>query len=282
MRSPFIPRPIWNNYFCLIALLLAPALVLAQSKLRISTEEELKDHLTAAPCANKERIDGVHKLFRGMGASEKDIKVEKLGDVENLVVTKPGKGEGTVIVGAHFDKTVDGCGVIDNWSGIVVLAHLYRTIMGLDTQKTFVFAGFGREEEGLIGSDAMADRIPKEERSRICAMVNLDSFGLAYPQALRNVSDESLIKLAESVSKDMKIPFASAGIDVASSDSASFRSKKIPAISLHGLDNRWRSVLHTRSDTMANMNTQSVYIGYRHALVMLSRIENSPCDSFRK
>jgi hypothetical protein len=79
----------------------------------------------------------------------------------------------------------------------------------------------------------------------------------------------------------MKLPFASAGISNARSDSASFRAKKIPSISLHGLDGRWQNFLHTNSDKLSNVNLQSVYIAYRHGLVMLSKIENSPCSAFR-
>jgi hypothetical protein len=249
-------------------------------RLTISTEEELKAALEKTPCRNGDRLAGVKELFRSAGANPEEITIQTKH--ENVVVTKPGKTKETVIVGAHYDKTDDGCGEIDNWSGVVILANLYRTVAKLDTKKTFIFAAVGKEEIGLVGSDAMADAIPKEERSGICAMVNLDSFGLSFPQALRNVSDEKLIELAKNVSEEMKIPFGSAGIDIASSDSASFRAKKIPSISLHGLNDRWYSVLHTSSDTMARVNSQSVYLGYRHALVMLSKIENAPCDSFRK
>ena len=163
----------------------------------------------------------------------------------------------------------------------MILAHLYRTMKDLTTNKNYLFVAFGKEELGLIGSDAMADAIPKESRKNYCAMVNFDSFGMAYPQALRNISDEPLIKLAKETSKEMNIPFADAGIDFASSDSQSFRRKKIPAIGLHGLNNKWTDFLHSRADKVANVNTQSVYVGYRHGLVFLSKIEQRPCDSFR-
>ena len=271
----------WKTHLSVLALLILVSVVSAAAQsISLSTEEDLKAALLKAPCKDEDRQAAVGELFKSVGAEQSNIVVqEKIG---NVVVVKPGKTKEVIIVGAHFDKTPEGCGVIDNWTGIVILANLYKTIRPLETQKTFMFVGFAKEEKGLVGSGAMADDIPKEERSAVCAMVNFDSFGLAYPQAMSNISDAPLVDLAESISKEMKIPFGRAAIENASSDSASFRSKKIPAISLHGLDGRWPNYLHSNSDKFANVNIQSVYAGYRHGLVMLSKIENVPCVSFRK
>lgn len=274
-------KPIRTTRLVTLALMvqLAAAGAFSQS-INISTEEELKAALQKTPCKDDDRQAAVGDLFQSVGADKSDIVVqEKVG---NVVITKPGKTKEVVIVGAHFDKTAAGCGVIDNWSGIVILANLYKTIKPLNTQKTFMFVGFAKEERGLVGSGAMADGISKEDRSAVCAMVNFDSFGLTYPQAMTNISDPSLVNLAEAVAKEMKIPFRDDAIENASSDSASFRSKKIPSISLHGLDGRWRDYLHSNSDKFANVSMPSVYAGYRHGLVMLSKIENMPCESFRK
>lgn len=271
----------WNIRLLTFALVIHLGVAgLSAQSISISTEEDLKAALLNTPCNDDDRQAAVGELFKSVGAEQSNISIEdKIG---NVVVVKPGNTKEVVIVGAHFDKTRDGCGVIDNWSGIVILANLYKTIRPLNTQKTFKFVGFAKEEKGLIGSEAMADGIPKEERAAVCAMVNFDSFGHAYPQAMANISDSTLVKLAESVAKEMKMPFGQAAIENASSDSASFRSKKIPAISLHGLDGRWADYLHSSSDKFANVKMPSVYAGYRHGLVMLSKIENMPCESFRK
>ena len=254
-----------------------------QSKIKISTEEEIKADMELVPCkGRKERREAVKKLFVKMGAPESDVAFERIDDVENVVVTKKGKTDETVIIGAHFDKTDNGCGAIDNWSGIVILANLYRTMKDLTTQKTYKFVGFDKEELGLLGSDAYAKQIPKEQRPNYCAMVNFDSFGFSYPQAMRNISTDSLLTLAKEVSEEMKMPFAWAAIQFASSDSESFRSREIPAISFHGLDNQWQNYLHNPNDNISKVNMQSVYFGYRHGLVFLSKIDNSPCDAFRK
>lgn len=273
-----------SNALCLslVLFILAATSFGQKSRIDFATEEQISADLEKAPCEDKERLEAVRQLFRSVGATDADIVVKEFDDVKNLIVTKKGSTNETIIVGAHYDKTSDGCGVIDNWSGIVVLANIYRTMKELTTQKTYVFAAFGKEEKGLIGSEAMAKEIPKKERVNYCAMVNFDSFGMTFPQALRNISTDSLILLAEGVSNDMKIPFGKASIDLASSDSASFRSRDIPAITLHGLGNKWDDYLHTSNDKMKNVNKQSVYIAYRHGLVVLAKIEAQACDTFRK
>ncbi len=249
---------------------------------KFSTEDDINEDLKLNVCENKERLSAVKKLFKKMGATDNEIKIEKFKDVENLVVTKKGKTEETVVVGAHYDKTSDGCGAIDNWTGVVIIANLYRTLKQFPTEKTFVFVAFGKEEIGLVGSGAMAKEIPKDKRENYCAMVNLESFGFSYPQIMTNISDSKLIDLAKVVSKDMKLPFAQASIEIATSDSESFRKQKIPAISIHGLSDKWQEYLHQKKDKLENVNAQSVFIGYQFSLFYLTKIDRSACGEFRK
>jgi hypothetical protein len=265
------------------SIVIAAAITCTAQGIKYVTEAEIKEQIAATPCGkNTERLSAVKELFLKAGASEDDVKIEKIKDVENVVAVKKGKTAETIIIGAHYDKTHGGCGALDNWSGIVILANIYRTIRPLNTNKTYVFAAFGREEEGLIGSTAMANQIKKEDRSAYCAMVNFDTYGLAYPQVMTNISSSSLLKLAEGVSKEMNIPFAKASIQLASSDSAPFLDRDIPAISLHGLNGRWQEYLHTADDKVSNVNIGSVSVGYRHGVYFLAKLEASPCDAFRK
>lgn len=254
----------------------------AAQKAKISTEAEVKEDINLNVCKNADRLEAAKNLFRKMGAADADIKIEKIKDVENLIIVRKGKSEETVVLGAHYDKVSDGCGAIDNWTGIVILANLYRTLKDFDTQKTYIFAAFGKEELGLLGSDEMARAIPREKRSNYCAMVNFDSFGFAYPQVMTNISDTKLIELAKEVSDELKIPFGQARIENASSDSDSFRKQKIPAISIHGLSNKWREYLHGTKDKVENINIQSVYIAYRYALNYLVKVDAKNCGDFRK
>ncbi len=269
----------------LILVLFFPLIPVSAQKttLVLSSGEEIAAEIAATPCKKREeRLAAAKALFIKKGAAESDISVENASDTMNLVVTKNGSTDEIVVVGAHYDKTSDGCGALDNWSGIIVIANLYRTWRMLDTKKTYVFVAFDKEETGLRGSKAMADKIKEEERKKYCAMVNFDSFGFTYPQVMTNTSTPSLTKLAEEASSEMKIPFAKAAIESASADSESYRKLGIPAISMHGLNESWPSFLHTGRDKAASVNSDSVVLGYRHGLVLLSKIEDGQCSDLRK
>lgn len=247
-----------------------------------SLPEQLQQDIIAVPCkGNGERLKAVKALFEKMGAQASDISIEKINSVENIVVRKPGSSSETLVIGAHYDKVSEGCGAVDNWTGIVTIAHLYRTVKDVPLKKSILFVGFGREEEGLIGSRAMVKAIDKNQLGSYCAMINIDSFGLGMPQAERRISSQKLVTRAAELAKKMQMPFQQGSIYEADTDSSSFLDRKIPAIALHGLSNEWRQVLHTHNDKVSKVNLMSVYAGYRLALALVGEIENSACDAFR-
>jgi Iap family predicted aminopeptidase len=249
--------------------------------LRISTLDEIRADLSLLGCGDEPRYDAVSRLFTKVGAQSDHVEDFSHRQVRNLVVRKAGASAETIVVGAHYDKTELGCGAVDNWTGIVALAHLYATFRDVVPAKSLLFVAFDDEELGLHGSHAMARSIPKQERARYCAMINLDSFGLARPQVLDNVSSTRLRKLAAELAETIDVPFDHARVDVASADSASFLRRGIPAITLHGLSADWGSILHTDEDQPSKVNATSVYLGYRLALALLARVDGMSCDAFR-
>ena len=249
---------------------------------KIATEEDIKRDLQLVPCKSSERFAAVEKLFRSMGAADTDISVLEKKGTKNLVVTKKGAGNEMVIVGAHFDKVGDGCGALDNWTGIVAIANLYGTLRNAPLAKTFKFVAFDKEESGLLGSKAFVGEIRKEERDLYCAMVNLDSFGLAQPQVMGNTSNSKLTSAAQTLWTRMKLKLSSASIAGAGADSSSFLDAGIPAITFHGLTNDWSKFLHTQNDKLSNVNSESVFLGYRFVLPFLIEIDNAGCGDFRK
>jgi Zn-dependent M28 family amino/carboxypeptidase len=248
---------------------------------RLSTVEQIKDDFAAVPCRDGERLAAVEALFEKAGAPESDVSVEKYKGVENLVVVKRGESDERIVVGAHYDKVSDGCGAVDNWTGIVAVSHLFRSLKDVPMKKTLVFVAFGKEERGLVGSHAMANAIGKERAAAYCAMVNIDSLGLAPPQVADNMSSRKLRDLAATLAKEMKMPFASAGIPGADSDSSSFMSKRIPAITIHGMSRDWHEILHSSRDQSSKVNAAHVYMGYRLALALITRVDESPCAAYR-
>lgn len=201
--------------------------------------------------------------------------------MENVVLRKQGSTPELVVIGAHYDKVSYGCGAVDNWTGIVAIAHIYRTIKDVPLKKSVLFVGFGREEEGLIGSREMVKAISKDQLGQYCAMINIDSLGLGIPQAETGISSKKLVTRAAELAKRMQMPFQQGTIRDGDTDSSSFLARKIPAIALHGLSNEWPQVLHTNEDKVSKVNPASVFMGYRLALGLFGEVENSPCDAFR-
>jgi len=265
----------------LAQLLLFFALVQGQqTTITFSTPEEIQGDLSSSPCKNVDRLAAAKALFRNFGAPESDVYVDAHKRVENLVIRKQGTSEETIVIGAHYDKSPEGCGAVDNWTGIVALAHTYRSVKDVAFRKTILFVAFGREEDGMVGSRAMVDAIGSDQVSQYCAMINIDSLGLAPPQVLDNASTKKLTGLAADIAKNMKMPFGHAIVQNADSDSSSFVRKKIPAVTIHGMSNNWRSILHSGNDQVSKVNPLSVYLGYRLVLAMIGRLDASPCAAY--
>ncbi len=128
---------------------------------------------------------------------------EQRVEVPNVVGVLPGKTEEIVVLGAHFDhigndetgmcsKVVrkdvsDGIcnGADDNASGTAMLLELARAYqaLGVQPQRTIVFAHFSGEELGLLGSKALSAD-PSFPMDKVVAMVNLDMVGRLGPRGL--------------------------------------------------------------------------------------------------
>ena len=249
---------------------------------KVSTPDDIAKDFTTVPCDDKDRLAAVRALYESAGASASDITMDQHDNVENLVVTKKGASPEKIVIGAHYDKTSEGCGAIDNWTGQVALTHLYRTLKDIPLKKTLVFVAFGREEKGLIGSRAMTRNIDTVQAAGYCAMINIDSLGLGPPQVADNMSSKKLARFTGEIAKELEIPFAHASIGRANSDSSSFVAKKIPAVTIHGLNNDWSTILHSKHDQVAKVNAASVYLGYRLALAMIVKLDASACDAYRQ
>lgn len=253
----------------------APSLVM-------SGVEDFQAAFAKVPCQNAERLDAVATLFREMGATESDYTIKKFKDIENFVLRKPGETEEKIVIGAHYDLAGQGsCGALDNWTGVVTIAHLYRTLKDLKLKKTLVFVGFGQEEKGLLGSKAMTKQIKKDEAKQYCAMVNIDSLGLTTPMVMTNVSSNKLTKLTTELAKKLEMPFKTINLHNANTDSSSFLDKNIPAVSIVAMTQNWMDIFHHREDQAAKVKPESVYLGYRLALSLIMRLDEEGCGAYR-
>lgn len=135
-----------------------------------------------------------------------------------------------VIVGAHYDG-VDTPAANDNASGVAVVLEMAKVIseqkVALPYDVEFVL--FGSEEIGLIGSNYYVEKMTRDEKDSVVAMLNFDMVGvgdvfdIGYAEGF---PAPNLIKMARETLKEMGHtpsmtptsrsdhgPFAQAGID---------------------------------------------------------------------
>ena len=89
----------------------------------------------------------------------------------NIIVTKQGKSDKTIIVGAHYDG--DGSG--DNGSSVALALTTAEHIFSVETEYTIKFVFFTAEEYGLYGSQAFVNAMTEEEKANTLYMINMDS-----------------------------------------------------------------------------------------------------------
>jgi Zn-dependent M28 family amino/carboxypeptidase len=109
--------------------------------------------------------------------------------VGNLLIEKPGREGGLVVVGAHYDTVPGTPGADDNASGVSALLELARLLRGRSSRKTLVFVALVNEEPPFYGSKNMGSMVCagdlKERGARVEVMLSLEMlgyFGKGYPQ----------------------------------------------------------------------------------------------------
>ncbi|MEO6711300.1 MAG: M28 family peptidase, partial [Planctomycetota bacterium] len=107
-------------------------------------------------------------------------------DAVNLVGwiqgSDPTLGGEVVILGAHLDHIgVDergrvGAGANDNASGSAAMLEIVQALCAAKPKRSVLLCSFSGEEKGLLGSKALAARLPVDVKS-VVAMVNIDMIG---------------------------------------------------------------------------------------------------------
>jgi hypothetical protein len=158
------------------------------------TDGEMNDNVKSSPKTARERENAAGAMFQRGGAAfnpsapaTAKVDLTKYDTVQfqdagrgkrNVVVVKKGKSDRIIVVGSHNDKVEVGDGVIDNWTGTTMVAHLYQTIKDQPTDATIVFIAHAREEEGLLGSRKFVSSLSREELKRVEANINIDTLAI--------------------------------------------------------------------------------------------------------
>lgn len=124
------------------------------------------------------------------------MRVETTGEIlldqptANLIAkTKTGRADRQVVVGAHLDSVFEGPGINDNGSGSGqdLEIALQMAELGVKPRNQVVFAWWGAEESGLIGSQFYVDGLTKRQIKNIAVNLNFDMVG--SPNYVRFVYD---------------------------------------------------------------------------------------------
>lgn len=219
----------------------------------LPSDDELKERMARSPLTNAEREAAVVELFKLAGARDADIVRQDIGrGKHNFIVTKKGRSDRVVVIGGHHDKVSEGAGTIDNWTGATLVTNLYQALRDADTDATIVFIAFGREEEGLLGSQAYLDSLSAAQKGKIDAMVNLDTLGVDGTYSWKNNSTRALLDRVAKVSRESGHALTEAFLDGGDADSSSFRQAGIPAVTIFGASmDVIFDIIHSGRDTMA-------------------------------
>ena len=193
----------------------------------------------------------------------------------NVICVVTGTSPGTIVVGAHFDHVSAGSGVVDNWSGASLLPSLVQSLNHEPRRHTFVFIGFAGEEEGMVGSGFYVQHLAREQKAALQAMVNMDTLGLGPTEVWASHADPKLVALLAGVAKALNLPISAMNVEsVGSTDSESFRDKKIPAVTVHSLTQQTLGVLHSRQDTLREIKLDDYYRSYQLMAAFLAVLDS--------
>ena len=181
----------------------------------------------------------------------------------NIIAVLPGKDKHLkyeyIVVGSHYDhlgmggqgsgsRRPDTLGVHpgadDNASGDAVVLQLARYFKKARPARSIIFAFFGAEEQGIVGSKQFVEWMKQEDSRRInlpagldgiVAMVNLDMVGRMRDNALSvsGTGTSSEFKaLAEKAAASTNLTITCTPDGYGPSDQASFVAADIPVLSL--------------------------------------------------
>jgi Peptidase family M28 len=239
------------------------------------SQQIIEQRLGAYVTKNKQREPAVRQLFDDAGCAGDKLTEQPVKGLKapNLICTLTGETEPVIVVGAHFDLVEEGDGVVDNWTGASLLSSLYQGLSGVPRRHTFRFVAFSGEERGLVGSKAYVQQMMKTHEA-VIAMVNMDTLGLAETEIWLSHADANLVRLMKVAAVTLKLPVSAVNVEqVGSTDSESFREKKIPAITIHSVTTQTWPILHTSKDRIEAVHIDEYYRTYRLVLAYLAVLD---------
>jgi hypothetical protein len=222
----------------------------------------------------------------------------------NIIAVLPGKDRQLkheyIVVGSHYDhlglggkdsgsRRPDTLGVHpgadDNASGDAVVLELAKYFKKARSPRSIIFAFFGAEEQGLIGSknflewmkkaDAQRINLPQDKKG-IVAMVNLDMVGRMRDHAMSvsGTGTSSEFKaMAEAAAEQTNVNISCTPDGYGPSDHASFVAQEIPVLFL---TTGGHMEYHTPDDVPSTLNYDGMQQTLDFSKELITRIANMP------
>ena len=222
----------------------------------------------------------------------------------NIMAVLPGKDKRlrneVIVVGSHYDHLGLGGkdsgsrrpdtvavhpGADDNASGDAVVLDLAKYFKKARSPRSIIFAFFGAEEQGLIGSKNFLEWMKHDDERRInlpdgkegiVAMVNLDMVGRMRDNALSvsGTGTSSQFKaMAEQVGEQQLLNVTCTPDGYGPSDHASFVAVDIPVLFL---TTGGHMEYHTPDDVPSTLNYDGMQQTLEYSQELISRLASMP------
>lgn len=222
----------------------------------------------------------------------------------NIIAVLPGKDKKLkheyILVGSHYDHLGLGGkdsgsrrpdtlavhpGADDNASGDAVVLELAKHFKKARQPRSIIFAFFGAEEQGLIGSKQFVEWMKKEDTGRkhlpnnikgIVAMVNLDMVGRMRDNSLSvsgTGTSSNFKALAEQVAEKTSVNISCTADGYGPSDQASFVAADIPVLYL---TTGGHMEYHTPADVPSTINYDGMQQTLNYTKELVTQLANLP------
>lgn len=268
----------WLAVLCLTILVFASAQSQDKNAPAPVPLESLLADLKSAPKTNDEREKTLQDLYAKAGAKSDEIRLMDVpmnGQVagHNVMVLKKGESPTTIVLGGHLDKVNIGDGVIDDWSGCIIVKNIYQALRETKTKHNILFVGFTMEERGLLGSKQFVQTVQDSKSPEMMAMANFECFGVSDPHIWANVAHEKMKALAHKVAKEQKIDLTEHTIPGTGADNVPFERAGVPSITLDGLPTEKIRLIHSVNDNFESIDPASYETGYKLSLEFVRALD---------
>jgi Iap family predicted aminopeptidase len=259
----------------LLALLAAGCVGAETVTFKVLNEGVLEERLRLAHRDVKQRYARLRSLFEQTGCTQLREQRVRGSKEPNLICASGDESRMRIVVGAHYDSA-GGDGVIDNWTGAILLPSLAEFVREGQRRHAFEFVAFAAEEKGLLGSREYLKSLTPEERKRIAAVITLDSLGLGPVKSWPNSSSKDLLLAAARLAQAMKLSIGGVNVDGAgTTDSATFHQAGIPVLSLHSVTQETWTTINSKKDVWTSLKWRDYYETHRFVSALLSYLDQT-------